>query len=65
MVMEKEPETLWAIAPILRDRRVALLDRIATQETFLRESFAELEVLEYGRSFDECVALVRSALGDG
>jgi hypothetical protein len=29
----------------------------------LREAFAELEVLDYRRSFKECVPLVTEALG--
>jgi hypothetical protein len=29
----------------------------------LREAFAALEILDYRRSFDECVELVRKALG--
>jgi predicted nucleotidyltransferase component of viral defense system len=61
-VAEKEPDALWTIAPILRDRRVALLERIASQEAALREAFAELEILDYQRSFDECVTLVKQAL---
>jgi hypothetical protein len=30
----------------------------------LRETFAALEVLDYQRSFDECVELVTKALGE-
>lgn len=63
MVAEKEPEALWKIQPILRDRREPVLKRIASQEAALRETFAALEVLDYRRSFDECVALTKKALG--
>jgi len=62
MVQEKEPTALTQIRPILRDRRNAILARIESQETALRETFAALEVLEYRRSFDECVELARAAL---
>ena len=62
MLPEKEPDALWRIAPILRDRRDDLLQRIASQEAVLKESFAELEVLDYRRSFEERVTLVKEAL---
>lgn len=63
MVVEKEPEALWQIQPILRDGRDAILARIASQEAAPRESFAALEDLDYRRNFDECVELARTALG--
>lgn len=63
MVSEKEPESLVAIEPILRDRRGVVLERIAARDARLREDFAALEVLHYRRSFDECVARVKNALG--
>ncbi len=63
MVTEKEPKALWKIGPILRDRRDTVLQRIASQDTALRDTFDELEVLDYRRSFDECVALVKKLLG--
>jgi len=63
MVTEKEPEALWQIQPILHDRRDVILAKIASQEAALRETFAALEVLDYRRSFDECVELTRTALG--
>jgi hypothetical protein len=31
----------------------------------LQEDFAALEVLDYRRSFDECVTLVREVFGEG
>lgn len=63
MVAETEPKALWKIEPVLRDRRDAVLQRIASQNTFLRDAFAELEVLDYRRSFDECIALLKRAFG--
>lgn len=62
LVAEKEPEALWKIQPILRDRRKAILESVASQEAAQREAFAALEVLEYRRSFDECLELTRKAL---
>jgi len=62
MVAEKEPDALWQIKPILRERRETVLARIAGAEIALRDAFAELEVLEYHRSYDECVQRVKTAL---
>ena len=61
MVVEKEPEALQQIKPVLRDRRDVVLKRISAHEAALREVFAALQILDYRRSFDECVALVRRA----
>jgi predicted nucleotidyltransferase component of viral defense system len=62
MVTEKEPEALRKIAPVLRDRRDVVLQRIASQEATLKDTFAQLEVLDYRRTFEECVILVKKAL---
>ena len=62
MVIEKEPGALQAIKPILRDRREAIMERIARQHAALREDFEALEIFEYHRSFDECVDRVTQTL---
>lgn len=62
LVAEKEPEALKSIAPILRGRREVILTRIKDGEKNLREDFANLEVLDYRRSYDECVGIVDKAL---
>lgn len=62
MVCEREPGALIAIEPILHDRRETVLERVATQDARLREDFAALEVLDYRRSFDECIAPLKKAL---
>ena len=62
MVAEKEPAALSAITSILRDRRDVILNRIATHDAVLRETFAELEILDHRRTFDECVVWVGKAL---
>jgi predicted nucleotidyltransferase component of viral defense system len=61
LVAEKEPEALKSIAPVLRDRKDAILARIQANDKNLREDFANLEVLEYRRSYDECVSIVKKA----
>jgi hypothetical protein len=53
---------LKEIAPILRDRRDVLANQIETREAFLRDDFANLEILDYRRSFDECLTIIRSLL---
>lgn len=62
LVTEREPQALREIKPVLRDRRTAVLQRIASQEPALRQAFASLEILDYRRNFDECVALVKEAM---
>ena len=61
LVAEKEPGALKQIEPVLRDRRDVVLQRMSADESALREAFTQLEVLDYRRSFDECVALVKRA----
>ncbi len=61
MVAEQEPKALEAIKPVLRDRRDVVLERMNMHEAALREAFAALEVLDYRRGYDECVALARNA----
>jgi Nucleotidyl transferase AbiEii toxin, Type IV TA system len=62
LVAQKEPDALKPIAPILRDRRDAVLAHLAAADAALRREFAELEVLEYRRTYDECLAVVTAAL---
>jgi hypothetical protein len=64
MVAEREPEALTEIFPILRGKRDVVLKRIADFGPQLRETFNELLVLEYRRSFEECVEIVKSTLSN-
>jgi hypothetical protein len=61
-VAELERDSLHAIRPILRGRRDAVFARMKANDSALREAFRALDVLEYRRSYDECVELVRRAL---
>jgi predicted nucleotidyltransferase component of viral defense system len=63
MVSEREPEALVRIRPILRDRSEVVRERIAANKAKLRGDFIALDVLEYRRNFDECIALVNKAFG--
>jgi hypothetical protein len=62
MVAELEPGAMHEIAPILRDRRDAVLDRIRLNKRSLRETFESLTILDYRRSFDECVQILTETL---
>jgi hypothetical protein len=62
MVAERKPEVLKGIYPILSGRREAVLKRIADSSAQLRETFNELLVLDYRRSFEECVEIVKCTL---
>ena len=62
MVAEREPDALSELAPVLRSRRDDILARVQRHREFLRESFQELAVLEYRRSFDECLVILKAAL---
>ena len=63
LIAEKEPEALKSIAPILRDRKDVIMARIKASDANLRDDFANLEVLEYRRGYDECVSIVTNSLG--
>lgn len=62
LVAEKEPGALKEIRPVLRDRRDAVLARVADSDKQLRSDFAELETLEYRPTYDECLAIVKKTL---
>ena len=62
VVAEREPDVLTELAPVLRSRRDAILERVQRHEEFLRESFEELAVLDYRRSFEECLEILKDAL---
>jgi hypothetical protein len=64
MVVENEPAALTEIKPILAGRREVILSRIEKHESALRETFAALEVLDYRRTFDECLERAKEALAD-
>jgi len=62
LVAEREPEALQSITPVLRDRKDAILARIQASDKNLRDDFDNLEILEYRRSYDECVKIVHKTL---
>jgi hypothetical protein len=62
MVAEWEPQALESIVPVLIDRSDVILKRIDEHDQSLRETFNELEVLDYQRTYDECIDIVRRTL---
>lgn len=64
LIAEKEPSALEEIRPVIRDRRDTILARIASADANLRDDFAQLELIEYRRSYDECVAIVKQSFGE-
>jgi hypothetical protein len=62
MVAEMDSQALLEIDLQLRERRDVVLARIERREPLLRETFAALDILDYRRSFDQCVQIVRDAL---
>jgi len=61
-VAEREPAVLTELGPLLRSRRDAILTRVQRHQEFLRESFQELAVLDYRRTFEECLVILKHAL---
>jgi hypothetical protein len=59
-VIEREPECLAVLAPILKARRSAVLQRLVKHEAALREDFAQLDLLGKPPTYDRCVARVRA-----
>ncbi len=64
LVVEKEPAALAKARPFIRERHDAILARIASSDKILRQTFAELEVLDYRRTYDECVGTVKKVLDE-
>jgi chromosome segregation and condensation protein ScpB len=54
LVAKREPTAIEQIARILRERRDAIRSRIASGEKALRKTYAELDMLDFRPSFDEC-----------
>ncbi|MSQ73392.1 MAG: nucleotidyl transferase AbiEii/AbiGii toxin family protein [Betaproteobacteria bacterium] len=62
LLIEKEPAAVASIAPILRRQRDSILARLQRSDAILRRTFAELEVLDFKPSYEQCVQAVRDAL---
>ena len=58
--VERQPDAVRGLAPIVEEQRSAVLRRLAEREAALREDFAQLDVLGNAPSYDQCVARVRA-----
>lgn len=63
VVARREPRALSRLKPLLTARATTLLERLASHEAALREDFAALDLLEFQASFEECLEIVREAMG--
>ena len=62
VVAEYEADALKEIAPLMRERREAILARIKDRDRPLRTTFRELEFLGEPRSYDTCVGKLKESL---
>jgi hypothetical protein len=60
VVIEREPESLPILAPILAEQKSVVLQRLVDREAALREDFAQLDTLGAAPTYDECVGRVRA-----
>jgi hypothetical protein len=64
LVAERDPAAIAEIAPLLLERRDDILERLSSADKTLRKTFAELEILEYRPTYDQCVRIVRKFLNE-
>ncbi len=62
MVAEKERKEIPRIRFVLQERRDVILQRLASGDKILRTTFDALETLEYRRTYDECLKVVKKTL---
>jgi len=61
-VLERSPDVAPLIEPIYARNRAAIRERLRIHDSALREDFAALDVWEFRKSFDECLAILREHL---
>ena len=59
LVGEKEPDAINEIRQVMQDRKDVVLARIVEADKQLRSDFAELEMLDFRPTYDQCVTMVR------
>ena len=62
LIAEKERDAIEKARPYIREQRNAILARISSADKILRTTFAALEKLDYHRTYDECVDIVKDVL---
>jgi len=63
LVVERESHALRSLAPVLKKCRAAILRRLDSSDRVLRTTFEALDTLEYRPTYDQCIAVLRRALG--
>lgn len=64
MVLDYEPDTIATLVPLLKANRAEILVRLARDESLLREDFAEIDVLDYQPSYEQCLERILPLLSD-
>ena len=62
MIIEKEPKEICKLGDLLRLKRDVILARFESGDRILRTTFSELELLDYRRTYDECLEIVKKQL---
>jgi len=65
LVATRDPATIEAIRPILRERGKIIRTRMASGAKALRTAFSGLDTLDYRPDYDECVRIVEEVLAKG
>lgn len=64
MIAEKEPQQMPKLVAVLDLNRGAIRARLESGDRILRTTFSELELLDYRRTYDECLEIVKPLLGE-
>lgn len=64
-VLERDPEAIREIAPVIQGYRTALLERVESQRKSLQEEFDALDLLDTRKTLDDCVAALHRSFGMG
>lgn len=56
VVAERAPDEIARIAPLIREYRPALVERIEKRRDILQEEFDSLDLIDNRRTLDECIA---------
>ena len=62
VVLDNAPDEISKIAPIVREQRDVLRERVDRHRALLREEFEALDLFQSTKTLDECVAALERAL---
>lgn len=63
VVLDNAPEQIREIAPVFRQYRSQLADRVEKHRASLQEEFEALDLLDNGRTLDDCIGALERAFG--